>query len=249
MNKASKYLLAGACVALSSCISSHRWRYVLSNNVLWSSDDGRIKIWSEGLNFDKGYGSVLINDKEVSTEVYFNESQGHIEFYLYDDVDENRIRKVLYLLYYVDSVIDGKALSIRPGSNWLDDPYYDDYNNTSTLTSRPLEESELDAKYFGNAWISEETDLFVYFNHDYLTFSNEGEYKGSRVVFSYRDNQRFEIEYENGSVFASGNYITHFEYMDLFFDEDRGKEEFGENIRMYTAAASGVILSLSDMNN
>lgn len=242
-------LIAGVCLVLSSCISLHHWGYVLSNNVLWSSDDGRIKIWSEGLNFDKGYGSVLINDEEVSTEVYFNENQGHIEFYLYDDVDENRMRKVLYLLYYVDSVIDGKALSIRPGSNWLDDPYYDDYNNTSTLTSRPLEESELDAKYFGNAWINKETGLFIHNNLDYLNFSKDGEYKGSKVVFSYCVGQRFEIKYETGSIFASGNYITHFEYMDLIFDEDCGKEEFGESLRMYTAAASGVILSLSDMKN
>ncbi|MBR3674858.1 MAG: hypothetical protein IKN69_01780 [Bacilli bacterium] len=243
-HKKTFVLIAGVSLALSSCIGSFQWGHVLSNNVLWSSDDGRIKIWSEGMHFDKGYASVLNDGEEVAAEAYFNETKGLIIFSINKSLGENEVGKYCIAEYSVKSVVDGKALRIRPSGNYQNDNY-----SETTLTSRPLEESELDARYFGNAWINKETGLFIRNNLDYLSFSKDGEYKGSKVVFSYCVGQRFEIKYETGSIFASGNYITHFEYMDLIFDEDCGKEEFGESLRMYTAAASGVILSLSDMKN
>ena len=94
--------------------------------------------------------------------------------------------------------------------------------------------SELDAKYFSNGWVSEEHDLTLPGRVDsFLKPRREGTYKGENIYFRFLDSSRFTIEYQESSeIFASGSYVTHFDNMDLVFDDDCGEDVFGESINM-----------------
>ena len=245
-NRFGKLLItfAGFCLALSSCASTSRWRDALSQNVLWSSADGRIKIKTEGGSFDEGHGVVLVNGEEMTFGVYFNESFNHIEFYVADETNEKTGIGAQLLCFRVDSVIDGKKLSVTLSSWKRGDPYYDDHEYSTILSSRPLEEAELDARFFGNGWIDDKKDFFVYnLPNNILTTKKRGTYKGKDVYLSFLDGPRFEIEYLEGGVFASGSYVTHFDSMDLIFDEECGRQEFGEDMQLRWSDATGNELS------
>ena len=226
--KQSFVLLAGFCLTLSSCVSSFRWKDALSQNVLWSSADGRIKIKTEGGSFDEGHGTMLINGAEVAFGAYFNESFNRIEFYVADETNEKTGVGDQLTQFRVESVIDEKKLSVVMSSWKTGDSYYDDHGYSTVLSSRPLEETELDARFFGNGWVDDKKELFLYnLPNNILTTKKRGTYKGKDVFLSFLDGPRFQLEYLEGGVFASGNYVTYFNTMDLIFDEDCGKQEFG----------------------
>ncbi|MBO7120924.1 MAG: hypothetical protein J6V79_00835 [Bacilli bacterium] len=243
--------LSGVCLMLSSCVDLFENKVDLSaaflNNVVWSSKDEKIKIICEGWALDRGYGIVNVNDESMFFQVLFIDNYDSLSFFINDKDDPRYFYGGVILDLRVKSISETNELNVNVHSNITGDKYYDEYS--TTLVSRPIREDELDARYSGCAWIDEEANLFIHNNLNYLNPSKNAEFQGNHVLFSYCDDKRFEIKYDDDVVFASGNYVTHFDYMDLFFDEGRGKEEFGESLRMYTAYASGLILSLSDMKN
>ena len=145
--------------------------------------------------------------------------------------------------FRVESVIDEKKLSVVMSSWKTGDSYYD-HGYSTVLSSRPLEETELDARFFGNGWVDDKKELFLYnLPNNILTTKKRGTYKGKDVFLSFLDGPRFQLEYLEGGVFASGNYVTYFNTRDLIFDEDCGKQEFGESLQMQWADATGHVLS------
>lgn len=230
-----------ACFTLMSCVSSFSWRHVLSQNVLWSSEDGKIRIYVEGIDYDHGHAIIEANAQERIYQTYFNDSSDGIIFFSEDEMKNN---SVYTTELRVRSIKDDNKLEVtfKNGSNGTGDPYYDDYS--TVLSSRPLKENELDARYFANSWVNEEKELcFRTYSYNVLTTEKEGTYKGEQAFLCFLEGPRFEMKYETGVVFASGTYVTHFDSMDLSFDEGCGREEFGESLEMLWGYASGQVAS------
>ncbi|MCR5693013.1 MAG: hypothetical protein K6G74_03465, partial [Bacilli bacterium] len=138
----------------------------------------------------------------------------------------------------ITSIIEENSFLIQMNSNASGDPLYDGYS--AILSKRLLKEDELDARYFGNGWVNEEHSL--YFPNDawtYLQNNKKGTFEEKTVYLFFLEQSRFEFRYEDDTVFASGEYITHFDNMDLVFDDDCGEDIFGESINMLWADAAG----------
>ena len=228
------------CFVLSSCEAPLKLERFLSQNVVWSSDDKKLEIYLQGFGTEEGIATMVINDKLTSLEACFDDAYDTIYFYEIDpEVYDFTAAKKFVIEFYVESISDKSQLKIRSHCNDTGDGCYDDY--LTTLTKRNLEKGELDAKYFSNGWVNEERELALPSRLDsYLKSRREGTYKNKNVYFRFLDVYRFTIEYqETSEVFASGSYMTHFDNMDLIFDEDCGREEFGEVLNMVWADGMG----------
>ena len=226
--------------ALSSCEAPLKLREALSQNVVWSSDDKKLEIYLQGFGTEEGIATMVINDKLTTLEACFDDAYDTIYLYEIDpEVYDFTAAKKFVIEFYVESIVDKSQLKIKSHCNETGDGRYDDY--LATLTKTDLEKGELDAKYFSNGWVNEEHELALPSRLDsYLKSRREGTYKNKNVYFRFLDVYRFTIEYrETSEVFASGSYMTHFDNMDLIFDEDCGREEFGEVLNMVWADGSG----------
>ncbi len=227
-------LLAVLGFVLSSCEAPLKVDASLSQNVVWTSDDGRLSIYVQGFGNYEGLATMDINGELMRYEASFNDLFDTIELYEINPwVYKYNAPKVEPIEFYIDAIISGKSqMKISADFNETGDGYYDGYS--TTITKRSLKEDELDAKYFSNGWVSEEHDLALPGRVDsFLKPRREGTYKEKSVYFRFLDSRRFTIEYQESSeIFASGSYVTHFDNMDLVFDDDCGKDVFGESINM-----------------
>lgn len=223
---------------LSSCKAPLTLNSYLSKNVLWSSDDGKIEITCQGFGSERGRAILRINDEDVETTVYFSDRYDCLSFAKPTE-EEGHVTEVMDL--DVKSINDDNSFCLVTNFNGSGDSSYDHYS--TILSKRPLKESELDARYFRNGWINEDSSLFIPSDpSDILKPNKRGTYDGETVFLWFLEKPRFELRYENGDVFASGEYKTGFDNMDLFFDEDCGKDLFGESMHMLWADAAGYAL-------
>ena len=226
--------------ALASCEAPLDLCGAISNNIVWSSDNGRLDLYLQGHGIDEGIAAMSVNDRLVTYEACFDDLYDTVYLYEIDpEVYDFTAPKKTAIEFYVESIVGKSQLKIRSIYNKTGDSHFDDYS--TTLTKRDLEKSELDAKFFSNGWVNEQGELvFPYRLDSYLKSRREGTYKNKNVYFRFLDVYRFTIEYqETSEVFASGSYMTHFDNMDLIFDEDCGREEFGEVLNMVWADGSG----------
>ena len=223
-------------LALSSCDSILSVKPALSPNVLWTSSDGRIEINCQGFGGWEGKAILKIDDENVEAFAYFGGAfSASLDFYV---SGQKEGQTTLLMQLFADSIVDGNKLSLSQNVNYSGDSYYDDYS--TILSKRPLEEGELDARYFDNAWINEEHSLYLQNGYlDDRETEKEGTYQNKTINMRFLEQSHFEFRYEDGNVFASGEYITHFDNMDLVFDDDCGEEIFGESINMLWADAAG----------
>lgn len=240
MNKAFKNLSIGLILGfvLSSCEAPLKLTSYLSKNVLWSSDDGKIEITCQGFGSECGRAILRINNEDVETSVYFSDSYDCLTFNKPTGKEGHAI-DVMDL--DVKSINDDNSFCLITNFNGSGDPFYNNYS--TILSKRPLKENELDARYFCNGWINEDSSLFFPSNSsNILKPEKRGTYDDKTVYLWFLEKPRFELRYENGDVFASGEYKTGFDNMDLFFDEDCGKDLFGESMHMLWADAAGYAL-------
>ena len=236
--KRFKPLLFCALLGLSSCEAPLDLDGFLSKNinVLWSSDDGRIVITCQGFAFEEGRALLKINGKDTVTSTCFDDLYDSLNFFV-PAGDVGHVYDVMEL--NVESISGDGKLSLKMNSNASGDPFYNDYS--TILSKRPLKENELDAKYFNNGWVNKEHGLVLPNRiYSYLNPRKEGTFNGKSIYFQFLDDYRFVIEYQESSeIFASGRYVTHFDNMDLIFDEGCGSDVFGMEINMLWASGMG----------
>ena len=208
----------------------------------WVSEDENLILYSY-LYAHPGYGRININGEYVLMNWGFGiRNQMYYSFYnpnpdsdlLYIGVAFKNFKKDAYRTDKTKFFIE----HLVPHNIELDDKWE---NWSSTMTKYPLNEDELDAKYFlmdTMYCFANETyglkfeyyertypyqgEIHKHYDNSYYTFRFFGEYYNKDLVLAFLDNSTFKIEYfYNGrGIGSTGKYYSKQGCVDLYFESD-----------------------------
>ena len=205
----------------------------------WVSDDENLILYSYLTQFH-GYAKIRINNEYVLTAWDFEYTSDNV-FYLmlYEYIDDSYYHQIYFFDHINDSTTDSFTVDFYLSH---DAELSDKWENwSSTMTKYPLDEYDMDAKYFlidtMYCFANETYGLkFEYYNptydfkgethkhydNSYYTFRFFGEYNNKDLVLAFLDNSTFKIEYfYNGrGIGSTGKYYSKQGCVDLYFESD-----------------------------
>jgi hypothetical protein len=206
-------------LTLTACYDS-TFDKLLSTNMKWVSEDGKFIMLAQGIQGYCNYCRIEI-DGIFETEIYeiYN---SNINIYSKDYITSGllsanmkRIPDQGFFRYREDK------LKVKFVLNRTSDPYWDNWEGI--LNGTPLEESELNAKYFCETTF-ENIDLslifgFKTYEESAFTYKLFGYYGETSIEFSFGDNYEFSIT-SSDLLTANGTYSSRYDGMDLTFSQN-----------------------------
>ena len=206
-------------------------RRIFEKYTKWVSDDENLILYSYLTQFH-GYAKIRINNEYVLTtwDFVYTLTTGNV-FYLKFYENKKDYYDESYSVFFHDHIndysIDSFAVDyLRSNDVELDDKWE---SWSSTMTKYPLDEYDMDAKYYllgDTHWFENETYglKFEYYNltydfkgethkhydNSYFSFRFFGEYYNKDLVLAFLDNSTFKIEYfYNGrGIGSTGKYYS-----------------------------------------
>jgi hypothetical protein len=206
-------------LTLTACYDS-TFDKLLSTNMKWVSEDGKFIMLAQGIQGYCNYCRIEI-DGIFETEIYeiYN---SNINIYSKDYITSGllsanmkRIPDQGFFRYREDK------LKVKFVLNRTSDPYWDNWEGI--LNGTPLEESELNAKYFcGTTFENIDLSLifgFKTYEESAFTYKLFGYYGETSIEFSFGDNYEFSIT-SSDLLTANGTYTSRYDGMDLTFSQN-----------------------------
>lgn len=227
-------------ICLSSCIyetsRDRAFKGLLEANVIWSDESGRIAISVFGPPGDTSYGfaSVKIGDGTVPYEACFYGYPSGISF-SNPEMIENHLFDHAYFGFEFEKALNNDQMVMTTNFNFSGGEAYSKTYEI-VLAKRAVTSDEMDWKYcVREFWISEDKSLFLSQNiMSPFTGEVDAVCNGEEALFSFLDDGNFKLE-QGGSLLACGQYVSLLDGLDLVFDDDCGKEKFGERTHLLWA--------------
>ncbi|MBO4736879.1 MAG: hypothetical protein J5627_00360 [Bacilli bacterium] len=205
-------------------------------NVIWSDESGRIAISVFGPPGDTSYGfaSVKIGDGTVPYEACFYGYPSGISF-SNPEMIENHLFDHAYFGFEFEKALNNDQMVMTTNFNFSGGEAYSKTYEI-VLAKRAVTSDEMDWKYcVREFWISEDKSLFLSQNiMSPFTGEVDAVCNGEEALFSFLDDGNFKLE-QGGSLLACGQYVSLLDGLDLVFDDDCGKEKFGERTHLLWA--------------
>ena len=216
-------LILGTFVLPLTACNDMKFVNLVSTNMKWESEDGKFIMLSQGVQGYRNYCRIEI-DGIFDTELYgifnsnlFIDSSDYITsgYTSLLSADMKRIPAQGFFKYREDK------LKVKFVLNRTGDPYWDNWEGV--LNGTPLEESELNAKYFYETTF-ENIDLslifgFKTYEESAFTYKLFGYYGDTSIEFSFGDNYEFSIT-SSDLLTANGTYSSRYDGMDLTFSQN-----------------------------
>lgn len=216
-------LILGTFVLPLTACNDMKFVNLVSTNMKWESEDGKFIMLSQGVQGCRNYCRIEI-DGIFDTELYgifnsnlFIDSSDYITsgYTSLLSADMKRIPAQGFFKYREDK------LKVKFVLNRTGDPYWDNWEGV--LNRTPLEESELNAKYFYETTF-ENIDLslifgFKTYEESAFTYKLFGYYGDISIEFSFGDNYEFSIT-SSDLLTANGTYSSRYDGMDLTFSQN-----------------------------
>lgn len=213
-------LILGTFVLPLTACNDMKFVNLVSTNMKWESEDGKFIMLSQGVQGYRNYCRIEIDgifDTELY-EIYNSNINIYSEDYITSGLlsaDMKRIPAQGFFKYREDK------LKVKFVLNRTGDPYWDNWEGV--LNRTPLEESELNAKYFYETTF-ENIDLslifgFKTYEESAFTYKLFGYYGDTSIEFSFGDNYEFSIT-SSDLLTANGTYSSRYDGMDLTFSQN-----------------------------
>lgn len=200
---------------------------LFEENVVWSDQEEKIKIFVHGPYNHLGIAKVTINGEETTLKASFysdNLNKAIISF----TPESGSVG--MFRLMFEETKEENSAVFKAAG-------HIDDYGDSAltegslvTLTKRPMTKADLDARNFtGYIWQAKDREFYL-LHRSNTPFDGKmvGKYEEDLVEFKFLEGNNYRMSTDKG-LLGEGKYSTDFNGMTLTFNV-YGSEEFGESL-------------------